>query len=121
MKDRFNFDCSKRATLTHNVCSLRKSDECPISSGLQLRHKIEHERNDCVDRDELDTFEPVGLAIPRNHCPNQHGDEERTDFGSAERQIEGHRRDEIAGKHQKRRDKQRDLDSAPQRDADRQI
>jgi hypothetical protein len=46
--------------------------------------EIEHERDDDINHHKLDSFEPVGLAVPANNRAKEHADEERADFRATE-------------------------------------
>src|SRR5262245_27276452 len=97
------------ARITLSTCSPRHRDE------------VEHQRDDEIHRDELDALVPVRASVAGDQRADEHPHEERADLRPAERQLEGLRRDEVAREHQYRRDEERDLDAAPERDADAEI
>ena len=39
----------------------------------RLRHQVEHQSNNRVDRDQLHSFKPIRLAIAANLCTDNHG------------------------------------------------
>ena len=82
-------------------------------------HEIKREREDEIDRHQLQPFDPVALAVDDDDRRGQHRQRDRRDLERVEQQR--HRpADRERVEHERRRDEQRDLRAAADRDFHRQ-
>src|SRR5215475_663573 len=73
----------------------RTSVMCPSRLTGHLGNQIKHESDDCVDREQLNAFVPIGLTVAANQRAGQDSDHQRTYFGAIEREIQRLRCEEV--------------------------
>src|SRR5512134_202367 len=87
------------------------------ASGAGSRHQEQHQGDQRVHRDQLNTLVPVALSVTRDHSADEHAEQEEPQLGPVEGELQPFGRDDGAEQHQHRRDEQRDLDARAERDA----
>ena len=85
------------------------------------RHQVQRHREDQVDHQHQHADEPGRAPTDRDEHRGDRGDEHHHHRARPELQIHRRRPDDIAQQHQHRRDEQRDLRRAAQRDAHAQV